>query len=157
MDKCPPGYYSDGTYCQRCHFTCMTCADSATTCTNCSEGFVKNGTSCIRNCGKGFYVDQTSRSCAPCSSDCATCKNKDGCTSCKEPLKYLLKGACSETCGDLFKPLVTNTVRLVNGKNSLEGRVEVICFWQQIGFNYCKGFCTAVISHDIMILINVQL
>ena len=80
---------------------------------------------CVSKCPIGYYSKNSS--CSTCHSPCSSC-NKHKCLSCKDS-RYLSKhGICGSSCpadAALAKNSSSPRVRLVAGRSSLEGVVEV--------------------------------
>lgn len=125
QDKCPAGLYAVDSACQLCDSSCALCEGNATNCQKCANGYFKNETTCVKSCGLKRYLDQAKKQCLPCDPKCDTCYGTPkNCTSCVKPL-YRKNSDCVKDCGGWHKPTMTHGIRLVKGKNSLEGRVEV--------------------------------
>lgn len=129
---CPPGFFPKGKTCAECNFSCSTCK-AADSCELCATGYYKKNYTCVKDCGIGYYLDTV---CKPCDPSCADCEGTaNNCTSCSPPL-YRQGTKCVQECSDgAFKPSSTPLVRLVNGKSSLEGRVEVSDLLYSRGFS----------------------
>ena len=67
-DKCVDGYYLENGDCLQCLSPCETCTG-------------KESTKCL-SCKKGYYFNETSKSCHQCSSDCLDCTDLSHCTIC---------------------------------------------------------------------------
>ncbi|XP_065188627.1 deleted in malignant brain tumors 1 protein-like [Sycon ciliatum] len=123
---------SDGLYgtplstCKRCSGNCRTCINTASTCTGCNtETFLYNS-ECITQCPRGFFKDYRLQKCSSCDGSCLSCASSaSSCTSC-HPGYYLENNTCTAQCGpQRFALDYKASVRLVNGKTPLEGRVEM--------------------------------
>ncbi|EDO32524.1 predicted protein [Nematostella vectensis] len=126
-EKCPDGQYARDTLCQMCDQSCATCVDTGTKCLKCASGYYLNGTNqCLKDCGPGYYLNGAQTKCLKCDSNCAICEESSTkCTSCQPP-NFRLGNKCQADCGAGYKPAPTHGIRLVNGKTSLQGRVEVL-------------------------------
>ena len=77
---------------------------------------------CVSKCPIGYY--SKNKKCITCTSSCSLC-NEHQCLSCKDS-KYVSKhGKCGSNCPVLAKNSSSPRVRLVAGRSSLEGVVEV--------------------------------
>ena len=120
--ECPVGFFAKGTTCMQCNSSCRSCHDAADLCDTCAPGYYKKNVTCVKDCGVGFYLNE---SCQPCDKGCADCEiSAANCTSCSLPL-YRQGTRCVANCTSGFKPSSMPLVRLVNGKTTIEGRVEV--------------------------------
>jgi hypothetical protein len=125
QDSCPDGFYARDSACKLCDNSCAQCVGNATNCVKCADGYFKNESTCVSDCGVGRYLDKTKMECRPCGQQCNTCFNTaNNCTSCVQPL-YRKGSLCRNDCAPWHKPAVTHGIRLVKGKTSMEGRVEV--------------------------------
>ena len=116
--QCSSNYFFDSLSgsCMLCDSSCLTCNGATNTnCLSCSSSFIltngtclfscgfpywTSGTSCIPNCGSGYYGDQVDRKCKPCDLNCLTCNGGTSfnCSSCISPL-LLDNGQCIINCG----------------------------------------------------------
>lgn len=138
--------------CKVCDKKCVTCADGVdgTNCTSCSEPLaLKDGKctssckpqlfrykgKCIQDCPLGYYKYKGNFTCVDCPKKCFSCqfdisKNAPKCTICN-PSSVFDGNGCAANCtaGKVSVPIMnatgTNNVRLVNGSDYLEGRVEI--------------------------------
>ncbi|XP_065188629.1 proprotein convertase subtilisin/kexin type 5-like [Sycon ciliatum] len=123
---------SDGLYrppwstCQRCSGNCGTCSYGASACTGCNTGTFLYNSECITHCPWGFFKDYRLQKCSSCAGSCLSCASSaSACTSC-HPGYYLENNTCTAQCGpQRFALHYKASVRLVNGKTPLEGRVEM--------------------------------
>lgn len=84
VSLCPVGYTpNDKT---------RTCVKS-TLPNGCNSPLYLQGTQCVNSCDSGFYPEQTTRVCSPCSSNCAVCSGPSTCLSCS-PGSSLSQGVC---------------------------------------------------------------
>lgn len=119
---CPDGFFANGSTCSECNASCSLCRNASDVCQKCAPGYYAKNTTCVKDCGLGYYLDTI---CKPCDSTCADCEvTATNCTSCSKPL-YREGSKCVQNCSTGFKPSNTPLVRLVGSKSSLEGRVEV--------------------------------
>ncbi|XP_068740263.1 scavenger receptor cysteine-rich type 1 protein M160-like isoform X1 [Montipora capricornis] len=121
--SCPVGFFPKEDVCLQCSAPCRTCNGTADSCVECSSGFLKKNTSCVKDCGTGYFLDSVCKQCDPGCADCVG--NATNCTSCWKPF-YREGSKCVKNCTSGFKPSSLPLVRLVGGGNSLEGRVEVL-------------------------------
>ncbi|EFO63634.1 High cysteine membrane protein Group 5 [Giardia lamblia P15] len=92
--ECLPGHYLHDNLCVRCDENCLACEITATTCTDCEDGFVLQNSTCLKassvidnclhaknttdpmegcsTCRGGFYV--TGGACGKCVDNCRQCK-----------------------------------------------------------------------------------
>ena len=146
--------YTPKRECRKCNTDiCVTCSDGSDdkNCTSCKEPkALKNGKCeddcgpnmykksgrCVEDCGISMFKNPSNYSCLPCPSDCITCEFRSGkaiCTICHPPLVLdEVRGACLHNCtSGIAVPSVnftlktTPTVRLSNGRDYLEGLLEV--------------------------------
>lgn len=116
--NCESGYVMDGTrcyltcvtsgliavnrICQGCQSPCSTCSILATNCTGClSSGSTPYlyAYRCLSLCPNGYYSDNTTFSCLPCTSPCELCQTVSvhSCLSCISNY-YLYQMDCLSTC-----------------------------------------------------------
>lgn len=90
---------------------------------NCPEGEMLYENICLKKCPAGYYNDKGK--CTHCLNTCATCENTH-CSSCGNSF-LTLEGSCSKQCKppSMAKNSSSLRTRLVQGRSSLEGRVEV--------------------------------
>ena len=140
--------------CRKCDTNiCVTCSDGSDdkNCTSCKEPkalkngkcedscrpmFRKNGR-CVEDCGVSMYKYFGNYSCLPCPRECISCEfkgTKPVCTVCNPPYAYDdRKKTCVMNCtsGLFAVPFVnfsvkaTPTLKLSNGRDYLEGLLEV--------------------------------
>jgi len=101
-EPCPAGYVVNTVTnsCVPCHVSnCLTCPlNDLKICTRCvSPFFLLNNNLCVSNCPNGFYKDNTSQTCLPCSSNCKSCQNSSNCHGCDNNY-FLLSGKCRPEC-----------------------------------------------------------
>lgn len=77
-----------------CGVSCLTCINSATTCTSCNSSLIYYNSQCLQSCPVRFY--NLNGSCAECLPPCYTCSNSTYCLSCS--FNYLKDGACISSC-----------------------------------------------------------
>ena len=70
LPRCPSGFRDNG------FFVCV--SDSSV----CPPPTFLKGTSCVDNCGIGFYPDTPTRECLQCIANCDSCTNGDRCITC---------------------------------------------------------------------------
>lgn len=96
------------------------------TSTKCPKGESLYGAYCLKTCPSGYYTSKGK--CTACHRVCATCVNAN-CSSCHNDTILTLQGSCSKKCsaqsGGLVKTSSSQRIRLVHGRSSLEGRIEV--------------------------------
>lgn len=122
VQKCPVGYYEDGTskQCQKCHDGCSECYGPALTdCTACrtnnSVPYYKyvGFDTCGMACPLGQFIDVSkSNSCGKCSSGCVGCEGSStNCTAANGcnagTYFYAATNSCLTTCPTTFYPSVT--------------------------------------------------
>lgn len=124
-NNCPSGFFLKGKECMVCDISCSTCSGTPNNCNSCANGYFKKNSTCVDDCGFGFYLDG---SCKACNSTCETCEGTaDNCKSCKFP--WFKKGSsCVTSCSPDYNPSSKPLVRIVPngvGQTPFEGRVEV--------------------------------
>ena len=125
QDRCPDGLYARENQCFFCNISCKTCTGQADKCDVCASGYYRNGSTCLTECPVGSFLDVKGSSCHACDPTCTTCSiSRDNCTSCAHP-RYRSGNKCVLNCTSGYKPSSQPLIRLVKGKTSLEGRVEV--------------------------------
>ncbi|KAL4453891.1 hypothetical protein ABPG74_003774 [Tetrahymena malaccensis] len=82
-----------------CFSPCSTCSGTfqPTTCASCNQGFYMQGTTCVAQCGSGFYGNQQNQKCTQCPTNCQACSDSSTCTSCSNSY-YLSQSSCVQTC-----------------------------------------------------------
>ena len=75
------------------------------------------GNRCVLNCDAGFFPDQTTRVCRPCSSNCYACSNGNLCTNCDEGFGLSSASACvaTDACAVGLVDLIPTVWRSVPG------------------------------------------
>ncbi|XP_065188628.1 scavenger receptor cysteine-rich type 1 protein M160-like [Sycon ciliatum] len=127
VSVCSDGYFRTPlSTCQRCSGNCRTCINTTSTCTGCNTETVLYNSECITQCPRGFVKDGRLQKCSSCDDSCLSCASSaSSCTSCR-PGYYLENSTCTAQCGpQRFALDYKASVRLVNGKTPLEGRVEM--------------------------------
>jgi hypothetical protein len=91
---CPDYTFLNGTVCQSCHFSCLTCIDSASTsCLTCptTRTYISTNRTCacITN-----YIDVNVSLCVQltCQYSCSTCANLNQCATCNSGYGRILNG-----------------------------------------------------------------
>ena len=136
VKPCGVGYLLNATTnkCDKCNSSCLTCKNNRNFCDTCKRNYYLQCTgtncpqasTCVRTCSRGFFLDSSKTTCKKCDPFCATCVNDTKlCTSCKSPLPFLRGTTCSSNCSGEYKSKFSTKIRLVNGRNAFEGRVEV--------------------------------
>jgi hypothetical protein len=105
---------------------CYSGTDCATNCKLCAS----NGYSC-QTCNDGYYLTSNSQ-CDACPSNCATCTNAGGCTSCSNS-KKLLNGRCVDCTAEGQLISADNCV-LCNVHNCKKCSAEGACIECKAGF-----------------------
>ncbi|CAH1252500.1 CD163 [Branchiostoma lanceolatum] len=128
--ECSDGYFvsEDGKSCGKCSFNCLRCQATPDQCIACSEGrFLNPDTNrCVDYCLQGYYGDQATGTCKKCSSQCADCRDSPTtCIQCPAPKYLSMEHTCVDDCGSGFIMRGSDEIRLVNGSDIFEGRVEV--------------------------------
>ncbi|XP_077989453.1 scavenger receptor cysteine-rich domain-containing protein DMBT1-like [Glandiceps talaboti] len=126
--ECRQGYYvsASGTECGKCSPSCSTCQTVSDHCLTCPHGkLLDQQNQCVDFCEEGYFGNQD-RVCSKCSMECADCVDSPTkCVKCP-PSKYLsMMNTCVDTCGTAFIMKGSEQIRLVDGTNEFEGRVEV--------------------------------
>ncbi|CAB4032016.1 pro convertase subtilisin kexin type 6-like [Paramuricea clavata] len=80
VKNCPPGMYerdSNGIpECERCHPSCATCTRAGPdACTSCRMDLYLEGTNCVQQCSINHILDEDTKKCKLCNSDCPTFAN----------------------------------------------------------------------------------
>ncbi len=65
VESCPEGFYPEWMDCLPCPPGCEVCS-SESACTGCSEGLLRQGLSCVAECGSPLFRNYQTRSCDPC-------------------------------------------------------------------------------------------
>lgn len=83
-ELCDSLYFIKNGGCERyCHAACTVCTDRTPhKCSNCSQGYYLDGTSCVTTCSASTYPDPSTGKCLKCPSPCSTCTSSTFCTSC---------------------------------------------------------------------------
>eukprot|EP00731_Ephydatia_muelleri_P016715 Em0009g1139a len=110
-NDCGPARYRDdknGSSCVPCPPNCAECIDDIT-CTACQAGHyleskrIKNSHEetklCVSKCARGFFEDEATNSCQPCSHYCDSCDSYDNCTACTQSV-VPQNGRCPQPCGE---------------------------------------------------------
>ncbi|EAS00754.2 zinc finger lsd1 subclass family protein (macronuclear) [Tetrahymena thermophila SB210] len=112
VSNCPAtNYYSDGTKCQKCDSSCLTCSGGANNnCQTCNAGVFLYQNQCLASCPSNTFVSGTQ--CVNCDGSCKTCTGASNqqCASCDTT--YLLtqgtSKSCVSNCGNSLYPNTTN-------------------------------------------------
>ncbi|KAF0034366.1 hypothetical protein F2P81_014432 [Scophthalmus maximus] len=94
---CSPGSYRDGDRCLGCDEHCVECR-GAGQCQRCRPPYAALRGQCALECGRNYFLDDSSHVCKPCSSDCALCDGVGRCRACRDRT-YLIEGYCAPDCG----------------------------------------------------------
>ncbi|AWP07675.1 putative extracellular matrix protein FRAS1 [Scophthalmus maximus] len=94
---CSPGSYRDGDRCLGCDEHCVECR-GAGQCQRCRPPYAALRGQCALECGRNYFLDDSSHVCKPCSSDCALCEGVGRCRACRDRT-YLIEGYCAPDCG----------------------------------------------------------
>ncbi|EAS00824.2 zinc finger lsd1 subclass family protein (macronuclear) [Tetrahymena thermophila SB210] len=106
VSNCPAtNYYSDGTKCQKCDSSCLTCfGGSNNNCQTCNAGVFLYQNQCLASCPSNTFVSgnpQTMicKQCLKCDAGCLTCKGplSTNCLACQTG-KYLFQDNSCQTC-----------------------------------------------------------
>lgn len=140
VKQCSNGFFLNSTTskCEACNSSCVTCNFNKDNCVTCGperylqcavnqeKGCPANSTTCVAKCSRGFFLDSSKTKCIKCDPSCATCVNETTlCTSCKPPLRYLKGSKCYSNCSGEYTSTFSAKIRLANGRDAMEGRVEV--------------------------------
>ncbi len=118
--------YRGGHFCQQCNTGFL--IEFHTCIHKCSPGLFPNEGVCSADCPDGFYGNLMSDHCETCPANCRRCRSATRCETCYEGF-YLKEDNCVQDCGSNMISISdppSSDVRLVGGRNSLEGRVEMI-------------------------------
>jgi hypothetical protein len=87
VSSCPPGYFTNGTFCSACIAPCANCT-TATLCLTCNNStiYYALNSSCISGCPTGYY--NSSGNCTLCVAPCLTCTTATSCLSCLTNFLY---------------------------------------------------------------------
>ena len=102
VDKCPKGFFEDGTNCTACQWKCLECSGAKWNCTECNPNapaFYLNFRCHRNNCPVGYYGSVAMNyTCQPCSVNCSACSGDPGpCSSCNAGY-YLFQQYCYVEC-----------------------------------------------------------
>lgn len=93
--NCPEGTYVGNHECNSCGGItphCAECDDG--TCTGCDAGYdLIDGVCVKKDCGDGYYLDESDGTCKPCGTGCKSCSNPNTCDDCL-PGYELKDGVC---------------------------------------------------------------
>ncbi len=91
--SCLSNQYKNSSNCANCSTSCLTCVNS-TACTYCSTQFgiqlYLKGSSCLFDCGSGYFKYKLGYQCRKCPTECLTCVSSTECTLCLESYFLLL-------------------------------------------------------------------
>ena len=117
--------YKGGVYCKLCKEGYLLEMHRCTP--QCSQGLYRFGEVCTSSCPPGYFSDPSLPGCSTCPSNCQGCVNGSICTTCS--IGYYLKGpSCVLDCGlqyVAFSNPTSDDIRLVGGRYSTEGRMEI--------------------------------
>lgn len=148
---CPDGEYLDGFACDSCNDACMTCSGPNTDdCTSCKTGTYLLNSTCVEDCGSGYFANNESRECEECSSECFDCVGAaDQCTSCLFSDVYLKIAIpaseeyfyCLDSCrdGEIYQSSSKSCVTCE--ANCLECKSTTSCSECEDGFYLLDGGC----------------
>lgn len=145
--NCPEaGYWPNPSdnKCAQCNPACTQCTGpEATSCQTCSPGFFKqpSSTECITSCSQGYYKDNNTNSCSPCSEPCLTCTGASNasCLSCLP--EYFLQGSsttCLERCAEIWHWPNPDGNKCTYSAPYKQWSVWVVCF-------YLVGFLATIV------------
>jgi len=97
VDTCPTGTVDISGTCKDCTSPCSECETTQTTCTNCISNYYLYGSTCRTSCPDTYYEDNSTMTCAACSTTCSRCDNYDECLSCPSG-KVLYNSNCLSSC-----------------------------------------------------------
>lgn len=112
VTTCPEGFFKDDLrkLCVPCDSKCKICQSKVNSegekCLSCRAPFYLWNGKCIDNCGKGYFMNNSTQTCDQCTSNCIDCKvNPTNCDTCMEG--YILtnntgsnKQHCKNICPD---------------------------------------------------------
>ncbi|KAK3711285.1 hypothetical protein QZH41_015006 [Actinostola sp. cb2023] len=133
IKNCIDGFFHNSTArsCGKCSPDCKTCQDYPDNCLSCEPNeFLNISTvrnTCVQDCGDGFYADNSTWKCKPCSLNCTSCfAIPTNCTSC-DPSKVLdtETNICVSSCRDKSLISGVDNIRLAGTNETKFGRVEV--------------------------------
>ncbi|KAL4623271.1 extracellular matrix protein FRAS1, partial [Arapaima gigas] len=110
--SCAAGSYLEGDTCLRCDEHCEDCQGPGQ-CTRCQSPFVTLQGRCLRECGRGFFLDSVLQQCSACPADCVECEGSHQCEVCVENT-FLKDGLCASGCGHGFYADALNRTCQVN-------------------------------------------
>uniref|UniRef100_A0A8D0CH89 Fraser extracellular matrix complex subunit 1 n=1 Tax=Scleropages formosus TaxID=113540 RepID=A0A8D0CH89_SCLFO len=112
IQDCAEGSYQEGDTCLRCDEHCEDCQGPGR-CRRCQRSFVTLRGRCLRECGRGFFLDSALQQCTACPADCMVCEGIQRCKACGENT-FLKDGLCAADCGRDFYADAVNRICRVN-------------------------------------------
>ncbi|KAH0569645.1 Cysteine-rich membrane protein 1 [Spironucleus salmonicida] len=106
---CLPGTFLNTNVCSRCRKGCVQCTAS-NSCQKCADGFIIEGTKCIRVCGSSedcgdqvsTFCDISTKRCVPCGQNCTICSSATFCNACNGSTHVTtIHGTCTLLCNNL--------------------------------------------------------
>ncbi|CAM4540352.1 unnamed protein product [Leuciscus chuanchicus] len=94
---CSPGFYQDAERCLSCDEHCDHCQTHGR-CQRCQLPYAVLNGQCVRECGKRYFLDDSTRQCTACSAGCLECVSAGECHVCAES-SFLKGGRCIPDCG----------------------------------------------------------
>ncbi|XP_073695623.1 extracellular matrix organizing protein FRAS1 [Garra rufa] len=94
---CSPGFYQDAERCLSCDEHCEQCQVHGR-CQRCQLPYAVLNGQCVLECGKRYFLEDSTRQCTACSAGCLECVNAGECRVCSEN-SFLKGGQCILDCG----------------------------------------------------------
>ena len=139
-----------------CSEQCATCAGSPDYCVTCvkpgqlpfREG---TGSTCVAECGSGFFLNPSDQKCYPCDDTCATCTgHRDStCLSCTDPTPLKVDGSCVATCPANTFSTTLNSIQVCENDNSPAACTSP-CVRCSSSPDYCLSCDTATTTADTL-------
>ncbi|GAA6030838.1 hypothetical protein JCM8097_008901 [Rhodosporidiobolus ruineniae] len=98
LTACPEATFEQDAVCYDCGAHAQTCS-SATVATKCYSNYFLNGaSSCVSDCGNGFFGNTNGQVCSTCPTGAATCSSSSVALTCNSGY-YLKSSSCVTDCG----------------------------------------------------------
>jgi len=85
----------NNSICLTCSSNCKTCLSAnPNSCTSCYTTFFLFNVACNYTCIDRYYPDSSTSTCLPCIHPCQLCTSAFICSTCVDPLLFLVNGSC---------------------------------------------------------------